>query len=417
VAQTLVPEVAGEQHWTARLAVLSAAAAVAVSVIYLPQSLLTDIASNLGVTPAAASIIATTVQAGYALGILLFVPLADRFHPRRQVTVQGIVLIAALIASALLPQVLSVAIGFLAVGLVANIAQIIIPAANRLSPVHRRGATTGALVGAILIGIFGGRLLSSLLVGAIGWRWVVVVFAVLVAAMLPFVRRALDAELPLDAAPKRYGRLLLSTLALAGRSRPLLQSGLMQFFVFATFNSIWTVMVLHLTAAPFNWSVLAAGLFGLVGLAAGIVVPFGGRFIDRFGPLPVAGVTLAAMILATASIIVDSTAIIPFAVTMFVATWANQTVLSANQNRALVSNPHSTAQANTLFMFVVFLGGSVGAFLGPLAYSAGGMVLVAEQGLVFTILAGILWLLSAGWSRRTARAARVTRLAPAEEMA
>jgi len=184
------------RDWSVRLATLSAASAVAVSVIYLPQSLLTDMAANLGVAPGVASVIATTVQAGYALGILLLVPLADRLHPRRQVTVQSLVLAAALGLSALLPEVLSVALGFLIVGLVANIAQIIIPAANRLSPPESRGATTGALVGAVLIGIFGGRILASVLVGAIGWRAVVVVFAVLVLGMLPLVRRALDAPLP-----------------------------------------------------------------------------------------------------------------------------------------------------------------------------------------------------------------------------
>jgi len=166
-------ELAADRGWTRRLLVLSITAAVAVSVIYLPQSLLTNLAANLGVPTSLASVVATTVQVGYALGILLLVPLADRVHPRRQVTVQSIILAAALIASALMPEVVSVAIGFLIVGLVANIAQVIIPAAGRLSPASRKGATTGTLVGALLIGIFGGRIVASLLVGAIGWRWVI----------------------------------------------------------------------------------------------------------------------------------------------------------------------------------------------------------------------------------------------------
>ncbi|MDQ1577396.1 MAG: hypothetical protein QOE21_83, partial [Microbacteriaceae bacterium] len=278
-----------ERTWTSRLLVFSLTAAIAVSVIYLPQSMLTDLATNLGVASGVASIVATAVQMGYALGILLLVPLSDRTHPRKQITVQSLILAAALIASAVVPEVVSVAVGFLVVGLVANIAQVLIPAATRMAPADRRAATTSTLVGVLLIGIFGGRIVSSLLVEAIGWRWVIIIFAAMVLAIIPFLRRALDAELPVDGTPTGYGRLLLATVGLLRRSPALLQASFVQFFVFAIFNATWTVMVLYLTEAPFNWSILAAGLFGVVGLAAGIVTPLTGRFVERVGSLAVSG--------------------------------------------------------------------------------------------------------------------------------
>jgi len=388
--------------WTPRLAVLSVAAAIAVSVIYLPQSLLTDMADDLGVAPGTASLVATTVQAGYALGILLLVPLGDRVPARTQVTVQSLVLAVALAAAALLPEVISVAVGFLIVGLVANIAQVIIPAANRLSPPQRRGATTGTLVGALLIGIFGGRIVASLLVETIGWRWVIAIFAALVLLVLPPLRGALGGELPTEGTPPSYATLLASTLGLVRRSRALVESALIQFFVFATFNSIWTVMVLHLTRAPFGWSVLEAGLFGFVGLAAGIVTLFSSRLIDRFGPLPVAGASLGLLFLATLAMIADSQHIVWFAVTTFIATWANQSVQSANQSRVLTANPRRSAQANTLFMFFVFLGGSAGAALGPIAFAHGGMARVAQEGVVFILIAAAVWAYSTRRARRGA---------------
>jgi predicted MFS family arabinose efflux permease len=380
--------------WTRTMLLFSVAAAVTVSTIYLPQSMLANLGASLGVPTTVASAIATAVQAGYALGILLFVPLADRVHPRRQVTVQALLLVAALLVSSVMPSVLAAVIGFFAVGLVANIPQVLIPVASRLSPLERRGATNGALVGAILVGIFGGRIVASLLVDLIGWRLVTVVFAILVLALLPFVRHALTVELPREGTPRPYGRLLLSTLGLVRHSPVLVQAAATQFFVFATFNSIWTVMVLHLTGEKFGWSVLAAGLFGLVGLAAGLLVPFVGRYIDRFGALRVAGVLLIVMLAAVASAIVDSGIIVAFGISMLVATWANQAVLSANQSRVLVANAGRTAQANTLFMFFVFLGGSTGAFLGPLAFDVGGMPLVAAQGVVFIVIAIALWAVS-----------------------
>jgi predicted MFS family arabinose efflux permease len=393
-----------ERGWTSRLLVFSITAAIAVSVIYLPQSMLTDMATNLGVAPGIASIVATTVQVGYALGILLLVPLADRTHPRKQITVQSIVLAAALVVSAVLPEVVSVAVGFLVVGLVANIAQILIPAATRMAPPDRRAGTTSTLVGVLLIGIFGGRIVSSLLVEAIGWRWVIVLFAAMVLAILPFLRRALDAELPMDGAPTRYGRLLLSTIGLLRRGPELVQAAFVQFFVFAIFNATWTVMVLYLTRAPFDWSILAAGLFGVVGLIAGFVTPLTGRFVARIGALPVSGIFIALLLVSTFAMIVDSANLVLFAITMFLATWANQSIMSANQMRVLAANPGRSAQANTLFMFFVFLGGSVGAFLGPIAFAAGGMPRVALLGALFVVIAAIGWILTGLWARRSRRA-------------
>ncbi|MCU1406502.1 MAG: transporter [Glaciihabitans sp.] len=390
--------------WATRLVVLSAAAAIAVSVIYLPQSLLTSMAASLGVEPGIASLIATAVQTGYAIGIFFLVPLADRFQPRRQITLQVILLSLALLVSAVMPEVISVAIGFLIVGLVANIAQLIIPTAGALAPAGKRGSTTSSLVGSILIGIFGGRVVASLLVESIGWRWVVVIFAVLVIATLPFLRRALVGDIPLSGRDTRYGALLVSTLGQVRSNPILMQSAVLQFFVFATFNSVWTVVVLHLTAAPFNWSVLQAGLFGLVGLAAGIVTPFGGRFIDRFGAMRVNGVFLALMLVAAGAIVLDSGQLWWFGITLFVLTWANQTVQSSTQSRVLSSNKRGAAQANTIFMVGVFLGGSAGAFLGPIAFAAGGMRQVAVQAVIFVLLASLVWFISYRYERRHSRA-------------
>ena len=396
-------EPAVEQRWTPRLLALAVGAAVAVSVIYLPQSLLTDVAADLGVSPGLAGWVATAVQAGYALGILLLVPLADRVHPRRQVTVQSLLLAAALAGSAVLPTVAAVAAGFAVVGLVANIAQVIIPAAGRLAPPERRGATTATIVGSLSVGIFGGRIVSSLAVEALGWRAVTIGFALLVVATVPFTRRALHSTLVPTAEGLSYPQLLRSTLGLVRRSPALWQSALMQFFVFATFNSAWTVMVLHLTSEPFGWSVRSAGLFGLVGLAAGLTTPFAGRLLDRFGTLPVAGGALGVLLLAMAAVAVDASHLLLFVPAMFAATAASQLHASAHQSRILAVDLDRAAQANTAFMFFVFLGGSTGAFLGPVAYLSGGM------GRVGLMSCGLVLLALAAWAAVTVHTRRAER--------
>lgn len=382
------------QPWRFRLTSLCVMAGVAVSVIYLPQSVLTDVAADLGVSSRAASLVATAVQLGYAVGIVLLVPLADRVHPRRQVTVQAALLATALVLSAAMPTLGAVVVGFFVVGLVANIAQVLIPAASRMAPDGAAGATTSALLGALLIGIFGGRVVASQAVEAIGWRAVTIAFAALLLAVLPLARRALDVDVTLTSRSKPYRHLVVGPFRLLRSSPPLAQSAGTQLFVFATFNSLWTVMVVHLTSADVGWSVSQAGWFGVVGLVAGLATPVVGRYVDRVGPLRVAGVVLAVLLVATASVVLDADAVGPLAVSMFLVSWANQAVQSATQSRGLAAHREDAAQANTIYMASVFVGGSAGAYLGPLALDHGGMAAAAGQGVFLVLAAFACW----GWS-------------------
>ncbi|WP_160101380.1 hypothetical protein [Rhodococcus sp. T7] len=80
-----------------------------------------------------------------------------------------------------------------------------------------------------------------------------------------------------------------------------------------------------------------------------------------------------------------------FAASMFAVTLANQSIQAATQTRALNTNPTKQAQANTVYMMFVFLGGAVGAVLGPAAFEIGGMALVAAQASALVVAGLIAW--------------------------
>src|SRR6195952_2431094 len=63
--------------------VMATAAGVMVGNIYICQPLLGQIAVNFGVPEHVSSLVAVATQVGYALGILLLVPLADIAEPRK----------------------------------------------------------------------------------------------------------------------------------------------------------------------------------------------------------------------------------------------------------------------------------------------------------------------------------------------
>lgn len=374
-----------------RLLTLALACALTVSVIYIPQSLLTSIAGDLGVSYGMASVLVTVAQVGYAIGILLLVPLATRVEVKRQVTYQALALAGALLLAASVPNVPAAIVAFTAVGLVANISQVLIPAANRMSdPVHR-GTTNAVLVGSLLVGIFGGRALAGVTTEEIGWRGTVVVSALAVIAMLPATRWALRGAPPPEGGDTPYVRLVRSTLRRAFRNPILMRSALTQACVLATFNAIWTVMVLHLSGPEIRWTLGEAGLFGLVGLVAGFFTPWSGRLIDRHGAGRMTGWFLLVLLLATAAIMFTSGAPVAFGVVMFVATWANQSALSGNQVRALATDHERSAQVNTAFSFIVFLGGGLGGLLGPIIYAWRGFDAVAAAGVILVLSALTQW--------------------------
>ena len=383
---------AAQRRWGSTVAILALISGTAVAVIYLPQTLLINLAQSFGVTPAVAGITATTIQIGYAVGIFLLVPLADRVQPRIQVAVQTLALVAAILVSVVLPSIGAVALGFAVAGLVANVAQVILPAANRLAPSGRAGSTTATLIGSWLAGIFGGRIVAGVLVDAIGWRGVLILFAVLLLILLPFAHQALRADERVPFAGGSYIRLLGSTVTLIFRSPTVGQSVALQLLVFTTFNSFWTVAALYLTGPAVGWTALGAGLFGFVGLAVVLFVPAVGRLITRFGQIPIAGAGLLLALIASLSLVVDHEIVPLYAVSMFLIALSQQVTQSAVQSRLLASNPSAPGQANTVFMFFMFIGGALGAFLGPWGYAHGGLTQVAIQSAGLICVSLLVWL-------------------------
>src|SRR3954451_17840920 len=77
------------------IVLLAVACGVSVANLYYNQPLLVDMGKSFGATARQAGLIATLSQAGYAVGMLAFVPLGDLFERRRLiVTLQLAVAVA-----------------------------------------------------------------------------------------------------------------------------------------------------------------------------------------------------------------------------------------------------------------------------------------------------------------------------------
>jgi len=377
---------------------------VAVSSIYLPQALLPLIATDLRTGTAGAGLVVTLTQLGYATGIALLCPLGDLVRPRRLLPTLLWGMAICLVGATVAPTLLILATAATLVGLFAVLPQLLVPLVARLAPTGQAAHAVGALTTGLVGGIFGGRILSSLIAELTGWRGAyltvaasAVVLAVLLRPWLPAESAASDSMARNPAAA--YVRLMASLPGLIRRQPVLRQACLFQFCGFALFSAVWTTLVLHLTGPWFGWSTATAGLFGLVGLVAGSAGPVIGRVVDRHG---YRGVTTGALSIIAAAIgilTLAGGALIGLVVGMFSLSLGLQATQIVQQTRVLADRPDARSRVNTLFMTTVFLGGSFGSAVGITVFTHHGWLGVCGFGAAMLAM----MLAVEGYARRLAK--------------
>jgi predicted MFS family arabinose efflux permease len=143
-------------------------AGITVSNLYLTQPLLPLVAESMRVSPSQVGLLPTIGQAGYALGILLIVPLGDVLRRRGLLTSFLVGLIVALAGAAFAPSPGFLMVATLFVSSLTILPQILIPLASQLAGDEHRGQVL-MIIGAMLTcGLFTSRSLYGQVGDAFG---------------------------------------------------------------------------------------------------------------------------------------------------------------------------------------------------------------------------------------------------------
>ncbi|GKW43333.1 hypothetical protein PEC301879_31910 [Pectobacterium carotovorum subsp. carotovorum] len=142
---------------------MAAASGISVANIYYNQPMLGVIGESFRLSEAT-SLIPTVTQLGYALGLLLLVPLGDKFDRRRLIVWQFLMLALVSAFAALSTSAVALLGASLLIGFGATAAQQIVPAATALADAKQRGA----IVGTVMSGLLSGILLSRTVAGLVG---------------------------------------------------------------------------------------------------------------------------------------------------------------------------------------------------------------------------------------------------------
>jgi predicted MFS family arabinose efflux permease len=372
---------------------MAAAAGLAVANIYYNQPMLELIEQELPDRLAGA--IPTATQLGYALGLFLLVPLGDLVERRQLIVLQFVLLAVALALAALAPGAAMLVAASLGVGLLATVAQQIVPLAAHLAPPERRGATVGTVMAGLLAGILLSRTLAGFVAAHAGWRemfWLSVPLALAAALLMRLVLPASSADSTLP-----YPRLLRSIWHLWRLYPALRLAALTQSALFAAFTVFWTILAFRLAEPRFGYGAEMAGLFGLVGAVGILAAPLAGRFADWRGASEAValgvGVTLVAWL-----VFGFWTSLAGLVVGVVLLDFGIQTALVSNQHIVFALHPEARARLNTVLMGTMFLGGALGSASATLAWQSGGWTLVSALGILFAVIATALQL--ASWRRR-----------------
>lgn len=347
--------------------IMAVACALAVANLYYIQPMLAAMAQEFSVSVSQIGFVATMGQVGYAVGLLLIIPLGDKYNQRKLIVGMLVAVTIALVAMAASPSVLIVTIASFLVGLTTVVPQLIIPYAANLAPQNVRGQVIGTVMSGLLIGILLARTLSGFVAASLGWRamyWIAAVIMILLAFLLRLL-------LPNDHSQKgtmSYPQLLRSLWELMRNEPVLREVSVFGALAFGAFSAFWVTLSFFLETPPYHFGSEVAGLFGLVGMAGALAATVVGKIADRRDPRFANGITL---VIALVSFVLMWIAgqwlwgLIIGTVLLDLGTQGNQVT---SQSRIYSLGSGARNRLNTVYMFCYFVGGSLGSLLATIGW-------------------------------------------------
>jgi predicted MFS family arabinose efflux permease len=345
----------------------------AVGNLYWAQPLLGVIAGDFGVSTGTAGTLVTVTQIGYAIGIVLLVPLGDVVNRRRLIPLMLVLSAVALLACAAAPTFTTLLVAIALLGVTTIAGQVVVPLAGDLADDASRGRVVGTVMTGFLAGTIVSRTLSGLVAQVAGWRAIFVVAAVVVLALAVLARRSI----PTLPTTTRVGYLpLLASVGGVIREHRVVRwnlvLGALQFGLFMMF---WTALTFHL-------------LFGLIGALA---AQHAGRLHDRGLSMTATGAGWAVALLAmlVAGLGQHSVPLLIAAIVLLhLAIFPMNVLISA---RLFAVVPGGRSRVNTAMIAANFIAGAIGsAAVSPL-WTAGGWQAVTVAGGVVTLVGLVLW--------------------------
>ncbi|MGW2964456.1 MFS transporter [Streptomyces sp. NPDC001220] len=371
--------------------VFATATAVTVSNIYFAQPLLERIAQYFGVSSAAAGIVATAGQIGYALGIIALVPLADHTRLRRLSTVLLTVTAVALVAGAVAPSLALLGLATFVLSITTVLPQVIMPTVSLMAAPGQAGRVLGAVGTGLTLGALLSRTVSGTLAEVTGtWRAGYFAAAAATAALLFVLPRYMPDHRPASSHDHAgYLKVLAATPPLILRFASLRLSAVLGAAGFAAFSSFWATLAFHLSQKPLGLGPVAAGLFGLSSVPGALAARYSGRLTDRWGSDTVNFIALASQGAAFVVFLFGGNCLAALVIGCNLLGYGTTSAQVANQVRVFTGPTAIRARLNTVYIFSLFAGGAIGSAIAVALFEQHGWTAMVGEGVVFVAVGAL----------------------------
>ncbi|XTP10855.1 MFS transporter [Streptomyces albus subsp. chlorinus] len=373
---------------TGRKMLFAAVCAVAVASIYAAQPVLARIGRDLGVPDARLGWVVSAGQLGYLVGLAVLVPLGDMIDRRRLLAGHLVLTAAGAALAATAAHAWVLLAGLALAGLFAVVVQTTVAYAAVLSTPEERGRNLGVVTSGVVLGILGARVVVGALAALWGWRGAYAVLAVLLVVLACLVLRMLPPDTRSGHATYRQ---VLSSLGGLFRESLFLSRGLIAFFLFASFGTLWSGLALPLAAAPWHLSTAQIGLFGLVGLAGALGAARAGRWADGGSASAVTGGALVLLALSWPAVGQASWSLWLVVLGVVVLDFAVQAVHVSNQHLLTMAHPDRTSSVVGGYMLFYSLGSALGAATTTTVFARAGWAGSSILGAAFAVCAFAVW--------------------------
>jgi predicted MFS family arabinose efflux permease len=325
------------------------------------------IAHHFAISKAHVGVIATLSQLGYALGLLLIVPLGDIFDRYHLIQFMMGLSILSLLAAFWSPNVLVFTVAAGLIGVTSVAAQIIIPYVAYLSPGIHQGRVLGTVLSGLLTGVLLSRSFSGILGSLMSWQLVYLLAAIFSLVLLGILHRYMPRD-PRGHQHRSYGSVIGSLPHLFISQRYLQSAALNGLCLFGVSNVLWSTLAFYL-AHQYHWGSSIAGVLGLLGVTGVLFAPIIGQLVDKYSPRLTIGLSWLFSALAFVIFWLVGQVLVGLIVGIVLLDLGTQFSQVSNQAIVQSLDREASSRNNSIFMFSYFLGGSLGTFCSTWAWS------------------------------------------------
>lgn len=351
---------------------------------YYNQPLVYAIAETLAVTVEQAAVTIVLSQFAYALGLIILIPLGDKFSKRNLIIVLMVLSAIAQICIGFSDQLWHLYLFTFLATTFSVASQVLIPFISSLGSPQKMSQIIGTLMSGLFLGILLARAYAGVVATYADWHAVYLTSG----ALLLFLAAIMYFKLPVPQGntPINLLSIYQSMWQISLGSPHLLRRGLVGALAFASVILALSTMAFVLANPPYSFSELEIGFFGLVGAAGVFATKWTGNKISLKKEEFVAYIGSTFLILQWLLLFFAQYSVWIYILGLLSGYFAISVMHVLNQSLVLRHAGDMRSRKHSIYMFMYFMGAALGSTAGLYAWTHWGWIGCCIMGLSFSVL-------------------------------